>query len=581
MKIEDKTKREIENFNNTSIKITGNLSFKQKDTIERSTHYYLGEYESGEYDEDGFKKYFYNITRNPTNTTAKAIDFDTSDIRFLTAGGGSSIKTWFFARDFKFWFKDKGFGKVLNKIFKRLAQYGSAVIKTIEGEPHVVDLRNFIIEQDAESIADANYVIELHPYSGYKFYKKAEEKGWDNADEVLKEFKQTQQNHIMVYERYGPVKEGDKYSYKRVLLANPGERKDEQGENIGKTFELSRQDFEPEDLPYKEFHLEKVPGRWLGVGVPEILYDAQMRMNELINLQVKGSYWASKRIFQTQDEGISSNVLTDVSNGDVLHVEQQLTPVLTEERNLAAYNTEQERWLQNRNEQTFAQSVLQGEKMPAGTPLGSAQMAAGMAKAYFDFVKQNIAQDVKDYLYDEVIPYFKNRNNGEHIINLTGEDFSKLKDLYSTVNANKAVFDFLDKNGRPPSQQEMEMMTAAEKTSLKNEKQEEIPEGFYDDVEYKLDIIITGEQEDTRVQASNLQMALQAISSNQALLKNPVTKKILRKILEKGGISLEDLETDSSNVPSPEQVAQTRTGGGVSRPNVPATPTRGQVEQRA
>jgi len=583
--IKEKIQREIRDFNEGTAQVAGYAEYNQKDIIERSLHYYLSEYESGEFDEYGFKKYFLNIIRNPTNTTAKALDFDTKDFKFMTASGGSSVQTWYFEKDFKYWFKNKGFAKILNKLFRRLSLYGSAVVKTVEGAPHIVDLRNFVIEQDTETLEDANYIIELHPYSGYRFSKTAKENDWDNREKVLKEFKDTEENQIVVYERYGPIKEKDSndYTYKRTILADPGEQKNDDDQDVpGKTFILAEDDWSPEELPYDEFHLEKVDGRWLGIGVPEVLYDAQVRLNELMHLQVQASYWASKRIFQSQDEGIASNVLTEVTNGDVLHIESPVEPVATEERNLAAYNHERAVWMKNRQEQTFANTPIKGERMPAGTTLGETQLASRMAQAYFTLIQEVIAEDLKDYLKETVVPYFKDDRDNEHYINLTGEDLTQLRKLTVNRQLNGALLNYVEQNnGKLPTQAERDMMASSEKAELKREGQKLIPAGMYDDVEFDLDILITGEQEDVRAQSANLQMALQLLGQNRSAMKDPVMRRIVTQVLEKGGINIEDIAPESSGqTPTPEEVAQQNAGGGVASPEMPRTPVPGRAAQQ-
>ncbi len=574
--MKDKIKQEIKDFEDNDVKIAPGLTFNQLDTIEKATHYYLSDFESGQYDDDGFRKYFYNITRSPTNNTVKALDWDVSDIRFLTASGGEPIKTWFLERAFKFWFKDNNFGTIINGLLRRLARYGSCVVKTVGGEPHFVDLKNFVVDPRADSLEKANYIIEQHPYSGYRFNKKAKENDWDHREEVLESFHDTVNQEIMVYERYGP---DENYNYKRFLIADPGQRRDQEGNTEpADSYVLAEDDFEPEELPYHEFHLEKIDGRWLGIGVPEILFDAQIRMNEIVNHQVKSSHWASKMIFQTIDDSIQRNVLTQVKNGEILTVDNPLEQVNNTEQNLPAYNQEQQLWFKNRNEQTFSHSVMQGERPPAGTPLGSAQLATSMARAYFDVIREDVASSLKEYFYDTVIPYFKENMNDEFVLNLTGEDAVQLRKLQTNVQANEALLNYVEKNKHLPSDEEIKMMKSTSKNEVLNEEQEMIPEGFFDDVDYKLDIIITGEQEDTRVQSQNLQMALQAISSNRALLKDPVTRKIFNRILEKGGISLEEIAPESDEAPSPAEAAQQMAGGGVSRPSTPQTPTPGRTQ---
>src|SRR4030042_5966400 len=212
--------QEKNSFETSNIQIVPCLSFNQKSTIEQIYFYYNSKFQTGEIDEDGDKKYFLNANRNPCKIYSKAIDFDTKNIRLLTAGGGNPLKTWFMERDLKYWMKDQQFGKVLNRIFTELPIFGSVVLKAVKGKLYFVDLRNFVVEQSADSLDHTNYIIEKHPYTVMEFKKVAKEMGWDEAKvkETIEEFRKMKGvKHIMVYERYGELEdENGTWEYKRV-----------------------------------------------------------------------------------------------------------------------------------------------------------------------------------------------------------------------------------------------------------------------------------------------------------------------------------------------------------------------------
>ncbi len=563
-------KKEIDEFENESIEITEGFQFNQKETINQIYLYYNSKYLSGDIDDQGDKKYFFNITRNPCNVGTKAIDFDTKHIRILTAKGGNPLKTWFFERDLQFWFKDKNFGKVLNRIFYELPIFGSVVLKIINGKLYFVDLRNFIVEQSADSLDKANYIIEIHNYTPVEFRKIAQEKGWKNVEQTLDEFREMDEQFIKVYERYGEVEENGEYVFKRVILADVGKDIEENGEVIPHTgFVLDEEKID--ELPYWEFHWEKIPGRWLGVGRVEILFDPQIRTNEISNQQVKSSYYSTLRLWQTRDEGIDRNLLTDVDNGEVLNVESEIVQIDMADRNLAYYSQEINRWLSNRDELTFSYDVVRGERLPAGTPLGSARLAAGMAGSYFDQIRENVAMDIKELLYRVIIPQFEKENRGEHYLRLAGEDLDKYNELLIEQKFQKELLRIIRRTGHIPYKEERELLRASigERVKKGKEKLVKIAKGFYSDIKYKIDIVITGEALDTSIKAVNLFAALQAVTADPTLLTDPVKKKFFYRYLEQGGLNPIDFEPETSP-PSIETLG--RAGGGVSRPVMPPTP---------
>ena len=321
------------------------------------------------------------------------------------------------------------------------------------------------------------------------------------------------------------------------------------------------------------------PGRWLGVGRVEVLFDPQIRTNEISNQQVKSSYWSTLRLWQTRDEGVNRNLLTDVQNGEILNIDDEITQVDMADRNLAYYTQEIQKWLGNRDELTFSYDVNRGERLPAGTPLGSARLAAGMAGSYFDQIRENIAMDIKDMLYDVIIPEFEKENSEEHTLRIAGEDLDKVNNLIIEVKAKKKLFDFLRRKKKLPGALEFDLMKGIIADRVKKGKEQilKIPKDFYKNLKYKIDIDIVGEALDTSVKSANLFAALQAITADPTLLSDPAKKKFFYKFLEQGGISPIDFEPESM-APSVEQVVGERAtgaGGGVSRPNIPPMPVAG------
>lgn len=579
MNIVKQINEERQDFEDKSIQIVPNLLFNQKKALETIYFYYNSKFKSGELDEEGDHKYFFNINKNPCNLTTKAIDFDTKHINIKSAAGADPLKTWFFERDLKFWMKDEQFGRILNRIFKELPIFGSVVLKIVDNEPKFVDLRNFIIEQSADCLDEANYIIERHPYTPINFRKIAIEMGWDKGkvDAVIKQFRERRDSkHIIVYERYGEIEENGKWTYRRTCLADvdtlPEEiRRGAPAPTRGTILEST----EIDKHPYWEFHLDKLPGRWLGMGIVETLIEPQIRHNEIANLQAKGSTWAALQLFQTRDAGINRNLLIDSQNGDVLTVESEITKIDISDRNLAFFTQETQKWLSNRDELTFSYDVIQGERLPAGTPLGSAKLAAAMAGSHFDQIRENISLDVKEFLYNVIIPNFEKKNKGEHVLRIAGEDLDKVRDMIIKQKAHNALFDFLTRKRRFPTKIQYDTIVAAitEKVKQGKEKLLKIPKEFYKDLKYKIDIIITGESKDTSVWAQTMFAGLQAVTADPTLLTNPTKKKFFSKFLEAGGASIVDFEPDTQDKGMESLIPNQPVGGGVSRPNIPAMAT--------
>lgn len=566
--------KEIEDFKTRPIQVVPGLTFNQYQMIRQIYFYYNSKFISGDIDEDGDRKFFLNINKNPCKVFSKAIDFDSKNIRLLTAGGGDPVKTWFMERDLKYWMREQEMGKILNRIFKELPIFGSVVLKIIDGKPYFVDIRNFVVDQTADTLDDANYITEIHNYTPASFRTAAKQMKWDTQkveDTIKLYYEMKDTSHIRVYERYGDLSDkSGKYSHKRLFIADVGvDEFDQYGDiTVRHTgVELSCEEFDGN--PYWEFHAEKLPGRWLGIGVVETLIEPQIRQNELANLQTKTSYWSALRVFQTRDAAINRNLLSDVRNGEIINVDSEITQIDMSDRNLAFFNQEEQKWMRNRDELTFSYDVVQGERLPAGTPLGSANLAITQTLSYFEGIQENVALDVKEMLYKVIIPQFEKERTTEHTVRLVGQDL----DQYIQMVKNELVFKEIVRQAATtktlPSEAEKKAIEIAIGEAIKQEKEKllTIPLNYYKDIKYDVDIDITGESVDTRVRSATLFAILQAITADPTMTTDPMKRKFLYTMGEDGGLNMADyldVPKESPDMMLPQE--QKRAGGGVSAP---------------
>ena len=186
---------------------------------------------------------------------------------------------------------------------------------------------------------------------------------------------------------------------------------------------------------------------------------------------------------------------------------------------------------------------------------------------------------VKEMLYDVIIPNFKKQNNKEHNLRIAGEDLDYYNELVVAVKSRKTFVDYVKRTGKIPSSEEYEILKTVTKENAKKgkEKSVTIPDDFYKNIKYKIDIIITGEASDTRMKAANLFAVLQAITADPTILQDPAKKKILFQYMEQGGLN--PYELDITNAEAPQQQPQMG-GGGVIRPNIPQGAMAGTQQQQ-
>lgn len=575
--------KEVQDFQTKQIQIVPGLTFNQYDTLQKIYFYFNSKFQTGDIDDEGDRKYFINISKNPCKVYSKAIDFDTKNIRMLTAGGGDPLKTWFMERDLKYWMRDIQFGKVLNRIFKELPIYGSVVLKIVNGRPYFIDLRNFIVEQSADTLADSNYITEIHNLTVGGFRAIAKEMKWPQSkvDEAVKKFYEMKGvSHLRLYERYGEVEtlvDGNpKYEYRRVFFADVGVDEFDQYGNIKAQHagvEMASDLFTAEEVQqlYWEFHAEKIPGRWLGIGVVETLFEPQVKENETANLESKMAHFLALFLFQTRDSAVSRNYINDARNGHLLNVDSEITQVAIQDRNGAFWNAQSAKWMNNRAELTFSYDVVQGERLPAGTPLGSAKIAIGQTLSYFEGIQENVALDIKEMLYEVVVPQFEKENSGEHTLRLVGQDLEAYIAMVKNELVLKEMIRVATTTGKFPTKEDKDTIELAITEAIKQGKEKilDVPKGYYEGIKYDIDIDITGESLDTRVKSAAQFAILQAMTADPTITTDPVKKAILIDIGEENGINLSkyfstEETTAASVVPGALQTG--RAGGGVSSP---------------
>jgi hypothetical protein len=291
-------------------------------------------------------------------------------------------------------------------------------------------------------------------------------------------------------------------------------------------------------------------------------------LNEVTNQQVRSSHWSTLRLWQTKDPGASRNLLTSgVDDGQILKVNDDIKQVDMADRNYSYYDQERQKWEGNAKELTFTYDIMRGERTPAGTPLGSAQLSANMAMSFFDQMREDLGLALKRFMFDFVVPEFKRTINKEHFVRIAGKDLEKLNELIKNTSMHNKFFEHILRTGNLPDPKLLKLLETVETERINSQREKSmfVPKGMYDNVEFDMEIEVTGEARDARVLAANLLGALQAISTNPNILKDPTQKKIFARYLEAGGIRIDDFDAPISQ---PDIQPEMKSGGGgVSRPN--------------
>lgn len=324
------------------ISVVEGYEYNQLDTIQRITLYWASKYMDGDDDDILGKLPFDNIVVGAVEKEAQATDFDTKDIQIRPVSGSREDR-WKARLSSKALFnhlEETKFAKTLNQICHTRALYGGVIVKKTENGTKVVPWQNLITDQ---SDINSGIIIERHYYTPAELKEK---KGWENVDEAIataRDRRSTEMDDdtslsetfgdlIEVWEVHGVIEkkvwdeEAEDNEYERRMMVVVGanwNETTEDGDSIENGIILYNQ---PEkEHPYKYCARNTIPGRGLGVGVVESLFETQTWHNFTLAEQFRAMSIAGKQFFDSDNPKMASN-LFKLPHGTVLKRSSEHSP---------------------------------------------------------------------------------------------------------------------------------------------------------------------------------------------------------------------------------------------------------------
>lgn len=564
MDIYETIQDEIKNFTDQPIEIVPGYTFNQYDTIKRN-HLYLNSKFEDNSPYNGREKIFDNIVSFRCEMAATLLDFDTKDSRLLPLNPISQASEYILAKELELYLKNKGLDKFYNDLADDLPIYGSVVIKKSKDKPVIVDLRRLFNDPTVDTITESRFIILKHYLTASQL--RAKKGVWDDEviDLMLKnpsyldttedsyedsetETRNTQSPYYVVYERYGEVpesfitgKEKDEDYIRAVFITSDPE--------CGEAQTLYKSEWKG-DYPFLDAHYKKTKGRWLGVGVIEELWNDQERKNELANQLRVGMEVSSMVLFQTSDQILLRNVLTDKQTGDVLKKSvggEGLQPVDNRIKNFQEFISENQKWDLHADRMSFSNDVMRGGDIPASTPATNAVIQNNNSTSVFKRKRQRLGDMLRKMFNDWILPDLKKNMNKEHILRFMG-DAQELqvldKKLVDAITREKAIEAML--NGEVAN---VEAIRASVEQQIRERgvvRDIQIEDAFFKDMEFEYDVITDGQQKNLQTDLSNSFAILQSIGANPAMLDDPRTKALVYEWMQQMGMSPMKLELADS-----------------------------------
>jgi len=549
---------------NTSI--SKYVNFSLNENIEKIDAYLNSKHTSGDTDAMGRDKPFFNIVTSAVNIWYRATDIDRKDIK-IKATKSREIMTSFIATiHLQNWMRKDNFGAFLNDWGRSLARYGSAVVKFVDNDEGlhamVVPWNRLIV--DAVDF-DNDVTIEILELTPAQLLKK---KGYNRA--MVRELidatttrktssgqqKDNKDNFIKVYEVHGEMplslltgkeKDNDEYVQQMHVVSFVAAKK--HGEFDDYTLASGKES----KHPYMITHLIKEDGRSMSIGAVEHLFEAQWMQNHTVKSIKDQLDLASKLIFQTSDGNFTGqNALNSIENGDILihAVNQPLTQLANNSNDIASLQNFQSQWKALGNEITGISESMMGTAAPSGTAWRQVEALLQENHSLFEIMTENKGLDLEKMMRKYILPHLKKGMNTSDEISATldAQGIEKVDKKYVPIEATKRlaqkIANHILTTGEVPNigaeDQQLEIDGVKIELDEQGNQRFFVPEElsdltwkeFFKDMEWELEVDITGEQKDKQNNMATLVTVFQAIGGNPALLQDENARMILNKILE-------------------------------------------------
>jgi hypothetical protein len=596
--IGDIVKDQERRYTHDTTHISKYVDFNMYDTISTIDAYLNSKFTSGQKDELGREKPFFNICRAAANTWYRATDIDRNDIRIRATSTDTYMSAFIATILLQDWMRKNEFGKYLNEWGLKLARYGSAVtevfeidddlfIRTLPWNMTIIDPVAFddgptikIIEATEDKLRN-NDLYNQNSVEKIIFAKEAREtqngqkKDANNA------------NYYRLYEVHGTFSLAQ---FKQAKGEEPADGDEKIFFPQMHVLSYVASDNDNDDCVYlfsgkKEnrthflHHLLEEEGRSLGIGAVESLFDTQWMVNKSKKMIADQLELASKLLFQTDDINfVGMNALSAMNTGDIMYHEtgKPLAPVQNNSHDTGSIENYSEIWKRNGNEIVGISEAMLGATPKSGTAWRQTEAILTQSYNLFETMIENKGFAITEILREAVIPFLKKKLDSpkEIAAKLKSHDIATIDSRFIKNTKNSLVNKEIKSQmiaGNLPTQEEQDMLAQDVETKLQEHmsgfgdqrfiKPSEIPEKTWnevlDDLEWDIEIDISGEARNVQEEMATLSTALKVIMT-PGYAQNKEAQMIVSKILNLAtGISpVEISQTQSQPQPSSQPAPQ-------------------------
>jgi len=432
---------EISSYISRRIELSEGVFFSQHKTINRIYKFKNRDLSGTKLNPDLSYDYYFDIISPRADSEVKNLRFDTKHILVFSQNPQKDFPVVFISNaSLKSWMAENGEDDKLKAAVEEFTANGNIGFKKVNGGYEIVDaLNTYITNQKADTVDDTD-IVERHEMTASQLKRMT---AWDQkkVDEVIKNLGnksftastlttpiETTSKRYEIFEFTGEVSErefnlvndnqgGDEHKYFLAKVVVAGLRDGGTGEKY--TLFAEKLNAKLSDY-YIYAHRGRYEGRFWRVGMYELLFDHQIRANEIGNQLARGLEWASKVIFRSKDSKVLQNIRADLDNGDVV-ITEDLAQVDVRMRSLDQLIADWNRLMTDADRLSNSLEVVRGENLPSGTPFRMGLLLDQNAGKMFQLLRQKISLPYKRVFREWVIPELIKDLKGEDVFRLVGE----------------------------------------------------------------------------------------------------------------------------------------------------------------
>ena len=427
--------------------VTDRVAFQMRALIRLLRKNYWGIFDYPTDPQTSRKKTWVPLTQSTVEDVVKAVDMDSSDIKFIAKNEKGYAITDLIRSAVQDYLKEDRFGEKIDELARDLAIDGTAVWKTLkdeskEGEGRMcikkIDLLNIYIDPTENNIQDAYRFTERSIMIGSDFAKMT---GWRNND-IMDMNGSTQLSRID--SAYKQITPGTTAEYrdcwemwgkipKSMITRDSKDEKTEIDGHIvvsglevgGPTCHLIEENPHPKGLkPYEEVRYSKIGNRWYGVGVAERLMWLQIWLNTIVNMRINRSYVSQLGLFKIRKgSGVTPAMLSRLAaNGAVLVNDlDDIMPLDMPAQDMSSYTDEKviNDWAQK---VTSAYNIMAGAPTAASSTATANNLQNTNAKTAFTLVKEAMSQFLERWMNNHALPIIAETISKGDIIRFSASD---------------------------------------------------------------------------------------------------------------------------------------------------------------